>query len=104
MNPHAPFNFHIGSAPALPAMPAPAQSSHPGPATSPSQSVPGRRTPLGAVGIGGFYAQGGLISAGSSHTHTDENQPGGSRERLVKSVVFILSTISLTYSPDEYFI
>lgn len=26
---------------------------------SPPQSVPGRRTPLGAVGLGGFYLQGG---------------------------------------------
>lgn len=49
---------------------------HPGPATSPSQSVPGRRTPLGTVGLGGFYAQG----PPSAHAvvHTDENRPGGS--------------------------
>lgn len=50
---------------------------HPAPATSPSQSVPGRRTPLGTVGIGGFYAQ-GSHAAGPSHSHTDENRPGGS--------------------------
>lgn len=53
---------------------------HPAPATSPSQSVPGRRTPLGAVGIGGFYAQGAHAS-GSTHKLTDENRPGGSSER-----------------------
>lgn len=60
---------------------------HPGPATSPTQSVPGRRTPLGTVGIGGFYAQSGLIGA-ASHSHTDENQPSGSREELVKDFCF----------------
>lgn len=55
------------------------QAVHPVPASSPNQqSVPGRRTPLGTVGLGGFYAQ-----AASSHAqhHTDENLPSGSRER-----------------------
>lgn len=74
MNPHTPFNFHsMGSPPPPP----PAMSIHPGPGTSPSQSVPGRRTPLGTVGLGGFYAQ-SAHPAGSSHMHTDENRPGGS--------------------------
>lgn len=46
------------------------------PSTSPpSQSVPGRRTPLGTVGIGGFFAQPGS-SSHLSHT-SDENQPDG---------------------------
>lgn len=78
MNPPGNFNFHLGSSgvpPHLPGNP----SIHPGPATSPTQSVPGRRTPLGTVGIGGFYAQSGLMGA-ASHSHTDENQPSGSRE------------------------
>lgn len=56
-------------------------SAHPGPASSPSQSVPGRRTPLGTVGLGGFYAQGGSHASGSLHIHTDENRPGGSSIR-----------------------
>lgn len=85
MNPHTNFNFHLSSAAAQqlpPPPPPPPQGIHPGPASSPTQSVPGRRTPLGTVGIGGFYAQGSLM-APSSHSHTDENQPGGSRERFV---------------------
>lgn len=79
MNHHTNFNFHIASVSGS-AQPIPQQAIHPGPATSPTQSVPGRRTPLGAVGIGGFYAQGGLLPP-TAHTHTDENQPSGSRER-----------------------
>lgn len=55
MNPHQTYNFHnMGSPP-------PPMSIHPGPASSPSQSVPGRRTPLGTVGLGGFYAQGNFF-------------------------------------------
>ena len=43
---------------------------HPGPTSSPPQSVPGRRTPLGSVGLGGFYAQSlGMLPPG------DENKP-----------------------------
>lgn len=59
------------------------QTTHPVPTTSPSQSVPGRRTPLGTVGIGGFYAQSSLAH---SHHHTDENLPGGSSEKYVKFI------------------
>lgn len=71
MNPHQTYNFHnMGSPP-------PPMSIHPGPASSPSQSVPGRRTPLGTVGLGGFYAQ-GHSGGGTTHVHTDENRPGGS--------------------------
>lgn len=53
---------------------------HPAPAASPPQSVPGRRTPLGSVGLGGFYAQGLGMShqAQQSLTPTDENKPGPS--------------------------
>ncbi|CAK1544169.1 unnamed protein product [Leptosia nina] len=41
---------------------------------SPPQSVPGRRTPLGAVGLGGFYMQG--HQPPPQHCYpTDENQP-----------------------------
>lgn len=73
MNPN--FNFHL-SAP----IPSHSQSAQPVPATSPTQSVPGRRTPLGTVGIGGFYAQ--------SQHQTDENLPSGSRERFEYSFYY----------------
>jgi len=73
MNPHQAYNFHnMGSPP-----PPMSIAIHPGPASSPSQSVPGRRTPLGTVGLGGFYAQ-GHSGGGTTHVHTDENRPGGS--------------------------
>ncbi|XP_050670616.1 class E basic helix-loop-helix protein 22-like [Leptidea sinapis] len=42
---------------------------------SPPQSVPGRRTPLGAVGLGGFYMQGGQPPPPQHCYPTDENQP-----------------------------
>ncbi|KAG7311290.1 hypothetical protein JYU34_002322 [Plutella xylostella] len=45
-----------------------------GEAHSPPQSVPGRRTPLGAVGLGGFYMQGGQPPPQHCYP-TDENQP-----------------------------
>lgn len=60
------FNFHHN--PNIHHSPPPA-------ALSPSagaQSVPGRRTPLGTVGLGGFFAQ---PHASSSHVPTDENKP-----------------------------
>lgn len=58
---HQQFNFHLA-----------ASQVHPDPTSSPPQSVPGRRTPLGAVGLGGFYAQPGS----SMHPpHTNENRP-----------------------------
>lgn len=81
MNPHANYNFHLGSSSLSAAHSSASQVMHPGPATSPTQSVPGRRTPLGAVGIGGFYAQGSIPQP--PHTLTDENQPEGSRERFL---------------------
>ena len=51
-------------------------STHPGPTASPPQSVPGRRTPLGSVGLGGFYAQG--LSLAQQQQPADENKPGPS--------------------------
>lgn len=84
MNSHAAYSFHNMGSPPPPPQPMSSsqssssiQSSHPGPPTSPSQSVPGRRTPLGTVGLGGFYAQGHTV-ASAAHIHTDENRPGGS--------------------------
>lgn len=67
--PHNPFNLHFGQSSSQ-------SSSKPEPTNSPPQSVPGRRTPLGAVGLGGFYTQGGH-SASSMHLHTDENRLAG---------------------------
>lgn len=70
------FNFHMMSPSQQVALPV----SVPEPTSSPPQSVPGRRTPLGAVGLGGFYAQG--HSSTSMHTHTDENRVGGTSRYL----------------------
>lgn len=83
MNPHAPFNFHMTTTMQT-------ISVHPGPASSPSQSVPGRRTPLGTVGLGGFYAQ--AHSSGSSHAshHTDENRPTGSSIQRYIIYIYLL--------------
>ena len=70
------FGIHGHGHPPLP----PTQNmlnSHPGPTSSPPQSVPGRRTPLGAVGIGGFYAQSSLTLPQPT-TQTDENKIIGS--------------------------
>lgn len=89
MDPHH-FNFHLSHNQAMVNLPPP-------PTSSPPQSVPGRRlvvviyssavtvsqalfifrTPLGTVGLGGFYAQ---PHAGiqSSHQTSDENKPGTS--------------------------
>lgn len=89
--PHTPFNFHInqsiqssgngGGASGGGAIGGNTSGNPPEPTNSPPQSVPGRRTPLGAVGLGGFYAQGGHTSASSLHTHTDENRLGGQSSR-----------------------
>lgn len=81
MNPPSNYNLYLGSSGLSAAHPSGPQVMQPAPATSPSQSVPGRRTPLGAVGIGGFYAQGSIAQ---QHTLTDENQPEGSRERFIE--------------------
>lgn len=70
------FNFHMMSPSQQVAIPV----TVPEPTSSPPQSVPGRRTPLGAVGLGGFYAQG--HSSTSMHTHTDENRVGGTSRYL----------------------
>lgn len=74
-HPNLPFGFALPghSHPPIPPtanMLGPNPSGHPGPTASPPQSVPGRRTPLGSVGLGGFYAQGlGMMPPG------DENKP-----------------------------
>lgn len=83
MDPHH-FNFHLNHTQAM---------NPPQPTSSPPQSVPGRRylqqtfffmhnviifiifrTPLGTVGLGGFFAQ---PHASTSHAHSDENKPSG---------------------------
>lgn len=73
------FGFALPGAHAHPPIPPTANmlavhpANHPGPTSSPPQSVPGRRTPLGSVGIGGFYAQGlGMLA---QSTPGDENKP-----------------------------
>lgn len=62
-------------------------STHPGPTSSPPQSVPGRRTPLGSVGLGGFYAQGlGIMQHGGAMISQDENRPdSGASANMEKS-------------------
>ncbi|KAG5679252.1 hypothetical protein PVAND_008832 [Polypedilum vanderplanki] len=72
MDPHH-FNFHLNHTQAMSAM---AHHPPPPPTASPPQSVPGRRTPLGTVGLGGFYAQPHASSSSSTHqAHSDENKP-----------------------------
>ncbi|XP_021702298.1 class E basic helix-loop-helix protein 23 [Aedes aegypti] len=71
MDPHNPFGFHLGPPTGS------VHGHHPEPTPSPPQSVPGRRTPLGTVGLGGFYAQ---PHASASASLTDENRPSGSAE------------------------
>ncbi|XP_029708750.1 class E basic helix-loop-helix protein 23 [Aedes albopictus] len=78
MDPHNPFGFHLGPPAAS------VHTHHPEPTPSPPQSVPGRRTPLGTVGLGGFYAQ---PHAGSSAALTDENRPSGSAESHFSAAV-----------------
>lgn len=56
------------------------------PHSSEEGQVPGRRTPLGAVGLGGFYFPGGPMPA-SHDPPSDENRPdsggGHAENRLV---------------------
>lgn len=74
-HPNLPFGFALPghTHPPIPQtanMLGPHAAGHPGPTSSPPQSVPGRRTPLGSVGLGGFYAQSlGMLPPG------DENKP-----------------------------
>lgn len=77
-HPNLPFGFALPGHAHMQIPPTPnLMSGHPGPTSSPPQSVPGRRTPLGAVGLGGFYAQGlGMSQQGS--LPTDENKPSPS--------------------------
>lgn len=76
MDPLVPFSFHVQTT----ANNNQQLEMHPNTVPSPSQSVPGRRTPLGAVGIGGFFSQ-GTHPVVSPHQSTDENRPGGSRTK-----------------------
>lgn len=80
MNPNFAFHLASGPPPPIPSHSMPSPQVPPAPAISPSQSVPGRRTPLGTVGIGGFYAQSAISPSQIQH-QTDENLPSGSRER-----------------------
>lgn len=45
------------------------------PHSSEEGQVPGRRTPLGAVGLGGFYFPGGCPMPPSHEGPSDENRP-----------------------------
>lgn len=46
------------------------------PHSSEEGQVPGRRTPLGAVGLGGYYFQGSCPPGVSNHdVQSDENRP-----------------------------
>ncbi|EDW77293.1 uncharacterized protein Dwil_GK18164 [Drosophila willistoni] len=72
---------------------------HPGPTASPPQSVPGRRTPLGSVGLGGFYAQGmgGITQQQLQQQQpTDENKPGpsGSGDKPLSPTAAAIAAIS----------
>ncbi|XP_011293442.1 class E basic helix-loop-helix protein 22 [Musca domestica] len=77
-HPNLPFGFALPGHPPIPPtanMMAAHPTAHPGPTASPPQSVPGRRTPLGSVGLGGFYAQGlGMIQGGAGMPPGDENK------------------------------
>lgn len=65
---------------------------------SPPQSVPGRRTPLGAVGLGGFYMQGGQPPPPPQHCYpTDENQPEPGTSYAQRLVVQSKGTLRKTY-------
>ena len=108
MNPN--FGFHLTSGLPPPPPQPPTIQPHsmanqqipPAPAVSPTgrQSVPGRRTPLGNVGIGGFYAQSALSPSHIQH-QTDENLPSGSRERYLFmaffDVAFVVSFICFNF-------
>lgn len=99
MNPN--FSFHLASGPPPSIQPPPTHSMpnaqiQPAPAISPSQSVPGRRTPLGTVGIGGFYAQSALSPSHVQH-QTDENLPSGSRERYVLLIGSVVDEFAIFF-------
>lgn len=81
MDSSMPFGFPLPGHTSIPQTNNNILNQHPGSTSSPPQSVPGRRTPLGSVGLGGFYAQPGGHSMPSTTTTTDENSPAGSREK-----------------------
>lgn len=69
---HQQYNFQLAQA---------ATGMHAEPNSSPPQSVPGRRTPLGAVGLGGFYGQPGSSHHPHPHNNSNENRP---MERMMR--------------------
>ncbi|XP_065357513.1 class E basic helix-loop-helix protein 22 [Calliphora vicina] len=95
-HPNLPFGFALPghTHPPIPPtanMLGPHPSGHPGPTSSPPQSVPGRRTPLGSVGLGGFYAQSlGMLPPG------DENKPdsgvGAAMDKASPNLMLAAST------------
>ncbi|XP_075153473.1 basic helix-loop-helix family member olig [Haematobia irritans] len=93
-HPNLPFGFALPGHPPIPPtanMMAAHPSAHPGPTASPPQSVPGRRTPLGSVGLGGFYAQGLGMMQGASMPPGDENKSdSGSISSMDKTVASLM--------------
>lgn len=71
----------------------------------PPQSVPGRRTPLGAVGLGGFYMQGGQPPPPPQHCYpTDENQPEPGTSYAQRLVILLtLTAFSWLYDASMSF-
>lgn len=70
-----------GSHPGVSGPPAAYSSEH-------TQSAPGRRTPLGAVGLGGFYFQQQPQPHASSSALSDENRPD---ERFIFNLLTFLN-------------
>lgn len=70
---HQQYNFQLAQA---------AAGIHVEPNSSPPQSVPGRRTPLGAVGLGGFYGQPG--SSHHPHPHSNNSNENRPMERMMR--------------------
>uniref|UniRef100_A0A1I8PKB3 BHLH domain-containing protein n=1 Tax=Stomoxys calcitrans TaxID=35570 RepID=A0A1I8PKB3_STOCA len=100
-HPNLPFGFALPGHPPIPPtanMMAAHPAAHPGPTASPPQSVPGRRTPLGSVGLGGFYAQGLGMMQGASMPPGDENKSDSgtivNMDKTVASLILGPSTSS----------
>ncbi|XP_063697613.1 class E basic helix-loop-helix protein 22 [Culicoides brevitarsis] len=69
MDPHHQYNFQLAAAANMTTTPHDQSSSSP-------QNLPGRRTPLGAVGLGGFYGQPSTSHhPHPSHENSNENRP-----------------------------
>lgn len=93
-HPNLPFGFALPGHPPIPPtanMMSAHPSAHPGPTASPPQSVPGRRTPLGSVGLGGFYAQGlGMIQGGGMPPGDENKSDSGSVVSMDKTVANLI--------------